>query len=88
MRYIEQRAVRAWANGCSPQRYRTRADRYANVTWVLVIAALMVGYFAGWGWALISWGLAAATFAQSIAATRIAGRLQEIYETTGRKPQE
>jgi hypothetical protein len=72
MRYIEQRAVRAWAKGYSPQRYRTLAHRYANLTRVLVIAALVVGYFAGWRWALISWGLAAVAFAQSIAATRIA----------------
>ncbi len=88
MRYIERRAYRAWTNGFSPQRFHALAHRHANVTWVFAIAALIVWYFAGWGWALISLGLAAIAFAQRIAATAVALRLQELYDVTGRKPQE
>lgn len=88
MRYVERVAYHAWANGYSSRRYHTLAHRHANVTWGFAIAAVTVWYFAGWQWALISWGLASITFAQSMLATRVAVRLEQLYETTGRKPRE
>jgi hypothetical protein len=57
--------------------FRKGARRKANATWVLLIVAGVVGYFVGWGWAVIPACIAAFSAMQSVSATMIAARLEK-----------
>jgi len=71
-------AGRAWASGRTPEEFHAKAQMHANGTWSFVIIALVVWYFAGWVWALIPAALGIITALQSISATTVAARIEQL----------
>jgi hypothetical protein len=62
-------AQKAKAMGKSSSEFTIAAQRHANATWFLVIAAVFVWYFWGWVWALIPIVSGVLTAFQSIRGT-------------------
>lgn len=69
-------AQKAIAMGKSSPEFTAAAQKHANATWFYVIAAGVVWYFFGWGWALVPIALGVYAAFQSISATMIATRLE------------
>jgi hypothetical protein len=53
MPFHDKAASKAIASGKGADYFRAAAQKHANVTWFLLIAAGAIWYFIGWGWALI-----------------------------------
>lgn len=72
-------AYKALLSGKTAAEFNVAAQKHANATWAYLIAAGVVWYFAGFGWALIPGVLGIFTAIQSISSTMIATRLEN-YE--------
>lgn len=69
-------ARKAITDGHGREHFHHAAQKHANATWVMLIAALAVWYFVGWQWALIPAILGAYTALSSISSTMVASRLE------------
>ncbi len=67
----------AVAAGHTPAKFYTAAQNHANMTWIFVIAAGVVLYFAGWAWALIPAAVGVFSALRSVSATMVAVRLEK-----------
>jgi hypothetical protein len=71
-------AHRAAAMGKTAVDFHAAAQRHANATWGLLIAAGAVWYFVGWKWSLIPAALGVFTALKSVSATMVASRLEKM----------
>jgi len=74
-------AQKAISMGKGAEELSAAAQKHANATWAYVIAGGIVWYFFGWKWALIPFGLGIYTAFQSVSATKIATRIEEVEQT-------
>lgn len=70
-------ARKAISRGHGREQFHHAAQKHANATWVMLIAALAVWHFFGWKWALIPAVLGAYTALSSISSTMVATRLEK-----------
>ncbi len=73
-------AQKAVSMGKSSSGFKAAAQKHANATWLLIVVAGVVWYFFGWAWALIPLALGAYTTIQSISATMVATRLENLQQ--------
>lgn len=78
MGVIDALTAKALEKGSNSAELSAAAQRHANSTWFYLIAAAIVWYFFGWGWALIPLAFAAFKILQSVSATLIATRLKTL----------
>ena len=71
-------AAKMSESGRRSAEFRAGARRKARDTVLLLVAAAVVGYFAGWAWALLPGAAALWPAFQSVSATMIATRLEAI----------
>ncbi len=60
--------------------FTVAAQRHADAAWFLLIFAVVVWYFWGWGWALIPIMLGVYAILKSISSTMVATRLTEMEQ--------
>ena len=80
MGWHDSLAARATAMGKTSAEFQKGAQNKANATWVFLIVAAAVWYFASWAWALIPAVFAAFSAFQSVSATMIATRLAKVSQ--------
>ncbi len=69
-------AAKSAEMGKTSSEFKAGARRKGGVTGLFLAAAVAVGYFAGWGWALLPGAVAAWSALQTMSATLIASRLE------------
>lgn len=76
-------AAKSAEMGKTSAEFRAGARRKARATGLFVIVAGVVGYFAGWAWALLPAVVAAWSAFQVMSATMIASRLEAMESRPG-----
>jgi hypothetical protein len=76
MPFYDNLAVTARVGGKTSAQFRAAAQRHANATWVYLIVAGIVWYFASWVWALLPLALAFHVAFKSVSSTAVAVRLE------------
>ena len=78
MSFHDSLATKSMMMGKSSQEFRRAAQKHANATWVLLIIAAAVWYFAGLWWAVIPAVVGAFTAFQSVSSTMVQSRLEKM----------
>lgn len=82
MSFHDRLAEAALRDGNTPEQFRAAAQKHANAFWFLVAVGAAVWYFAGWGWSLIPFSLAALTAIQSVSSALTARKVGHLMPYT------
>ncbi|MGB7060739.1 MAG: hypothetical protein WBF13_00115 [Candidatus Zixiibacteriota bacterium] len=77
----DEMARKALRDGNTSDQFRRAAQGHANRTWLFLLVAAVVWYFANWAWAMIPGAFAVFKAVQSVSATMVAQRLERMEKS-------